>query len=278
MKNLLLLGWDDGAPYLLDRLLDAAAERGWSLALADADASRARTRAGVHPSARGIVLDLSDAASLRKRIALAALVVDLVPDTRGLERAATAAENGTAYLACRPLAPLDEGLDAAARREGVPILSGLELRRAFNALTCAGEFDGIVKAGCAPRRLDAYGPEDGAPVHAGPWTAPGVSGWLGASWHPLSGAAPGSADEVARHAWGYDDEAGRAHESVFSWRVASASAEETRRLAQAYLLAAAARAALGETLPAGVLRLSDPDAYGPLNLEIAEAGFRIEEL
>lgn len=79
LKNILLLGAGRSSIFLIEYLLEHAAAGDWQLTIADMQLTAAEQKAGGHPAARAIGLNLNDANQVRQEIEQAELVVSLLP-------------------------------------------------------------------------------------------------------------------------------------------------------------------------------------------------------
>lgn len=79
MKNILLLGAGKSATVLIDYLKKLAAEKNYSLTIADADYNTAAAKAGVQPHVQAVQLNLDDETARKQLIKLSDIVISLMP-------------------------------------------------------------------------------------------------------------------------------------------------------------------------------------------------------
>lgn len=124
MQNILILGWHPVAGALLEELAQTAEARGWSLAVAGAEALR--EAAAYRDRVRALTLEAGQTEARAKRIALAAVVLDFLGAELQAELAREAIPFGTNVLSSAAPQEATRAQDAAARAERVLVLGGLE--------------------------------------------------------------------------------------------------------------------------------------------------------
>ena len=79
MKNIILLGAGRSATVLIQYALTIAAEKGWTITVADANLDMAAQKVGNHPNGRAVFLDANDTMERQNLVRQADLVISLLP-------------------------------------------------------------------------------------------------------------------------------------------------------------------------------------------------------
>ena len=78
MKNILILGAGQSAPYLIKYLLDESKKHNWTITLCDRDEELAKQRINGHPNGRAIQFDVNDETMRHEQIKNADVVVNFL--------------------------------------------------------------------------------------------------------------------------------------------------------------------------------------------------------
>ena len=127
MRRILVLGAGRSAPYLIQRLLEGASEKGWQVTVADRDIELARERVGNHPNGHAVALDASDEQQLAGRIGAADVVANVLAPVFQGRVARLCVESGTHMVSVSYLRDETRSLDARAREHGVLLLGEMGL-------------------------------------------------------------------------------------------------------------------------------------------------------
>jgi saccharopine dehydrogenase-like NADP-dependent oxidoreductase len=78
MKNILILGAGQSAPYLIKYLLDEAQKNDWTVTLCDRDEELANQRINGHPNGKAVKFDVNDETTRHEQIKNADVVVNFL--------------------------------------------------------------------------------------------------------------------------------------------------------------------------------------------------------
>lgn len=127
MKTIVVLGAGRSSPFLIDRLIELAPERGWRIVVADRDPGLARMRTGGRPHAEAVPLDAANELALAARIAGSDLVVTMLAPEFQARVARHCIEAGANLLSVSYLSRETLALDHWARERGVLLLGEMGL-------------------------------------------------------------------------------------------------------------------------------------------------------
>jgi len=152
MRRILILGAGRSAPFLIQRLLDAAADHDWQVTVADRDLEMARARINGHPKGRAIALDASDEQQMANWIGSADVVANVLAPVFQSRVARLCVEAGVHMVSVSYLAQETRNLDTWARERGVLLLGemgldpGIDHMMAAEAIRKVDEAGGVVSA------------------------------------------------------------------------------------------------------------------------------------
>jgi saccharopine dehydrogenase-like NADP-dependent oxidoreductase len=191
MRRILVLGAGRSTPYLIERLLAAAAEHGWRVTVADRDRELARARINGHPNGRAIRLDAADEQQMARRISAADVVANVLAPAFQGRVARLCVEAGVHMVSVSYLQNETRNLDRWARERGVLLLGEMGLDPGIDHMMAAEAVRRTRKEGGVVRTFRSFGSGVPAPdsisnplqylVTWNPWNV-ATSGWAGAQY------------------------------------------------------------------------------------------------
>ncbi len=157
MKNILVLGAGQSAPYLIRYLLDEAQAGGWFVTVADRDHAQASGRVGGHPHGSAVPLDASDDAMLASQIRQADVVVCFLAPRFQHQVAAACVEHGKHMVSASYCDRRIGELNAEAQRRGVLLLTETGLDPGIDHMSAMKVIDAIRARGGQITSFASYG-------------------------------------------------------------------------------------------------------------------------
>ena len=161
MKQLLVLGAGQSAPYLIRHRLEHAEAGGFRVTVADRDTTLAAARVGDHPCGRAVAFDAAaddaGAGTDRDPIAAADLVVSLLPPPIQPLVARRALAGGTAMISASYTDPRVRALDAEARGRGVLLLNEMGLDPGIDHMSAMALLERVRAGGGEVEAFESYG-------------------------------------------------------------------------------------------------------------------------
>jgi len=166
LKQILVLGAGQSAPYLISRLLDLAQEHDWQITVGDRDADLAARRVGDHTRGRAIAFDINDGESRDRWIGEADVVVNMLAP-RFLDLVAwDCLAHSTPMLSVsyrtRPIRDMHE----EAVRKNTLLLCELGLDPGIDHMSAMALIDRVDREGGHVRAFRSYGSGVPAPENA----------------------------------------------------------------------------------------------------------------
>jgi saccharopine dehydrogenase-like NADP-dependent oxidoreductase len=127
MKTIVVLGAGRSSPFLINRLLDLAPDRGWRVVVADRDPGLARMRTEGRPHAEAVPLDAANELALAGRIAGADLVITMLAPEFQARVARYCVDAGAHLLSVSYLSRETLAFDQWAKDKGVLLLGEMGL-------------------------------------------------------------------------------------------------------------------------------------------------------
>ena len=191
MRRILILGAGRSAPYLIQRLLDAAGANDWRVTVADRDLEMAQQRVNGHPNGRAISLDASDEQQMANWIGAADVVANVLAPAFQGRVARLCVEAGVHMVSVSYLQKETRELDSWARERGVLLLGEMGLDPGIDHMMAAEAIGKVEVDGGVVRAFRSFGSGIPAPdslsnplqylVTWNPWNV-ATSGWAGAEY------------------------------------------------------------------------------------------------
>jgi len=163
LKQILVLGAGQSAPYLIHYLLEQAPIHDWFVTVGDLDLSLAQRRVGDQPRGKAVAIDANDPTALESLVARADLVVNMLTPAFQAPIAAACVRHGSHMINASYQSEAVAQMAHDAQRKGVLLLTemgldpGIDHMSAMALLTRLRGEGGVVKA------LYSYGSGVAAP-------------------------------------------------------------------------------------------------------------------
>lgn len=157
MKNILILGAGQSAPYLIQYLLERARQNGWTVTVADRDLAAAENRVAGHPCGRAISFDMNDTITLGEAVAAVDVVVSLVPPKFQPFVAWAAVQHGRHMVTASYRDRTLRDLDADAKTKGILLLPEVGLDPGIDIMSAMRIFERIKQRGGVVESFESYG-------------------------------------------------------------------------------------------------------------------------
>jgi saccharopine dehydrogenase-like NADP-dependent oxidoreductase len=157
MKQVLVLGAGQSAPYLIRHLLEHAEAGGFRVTVGDRDPALAAARVGDHACGRVVGFDAAAEPAGGDPIAIADLVVSLLPPALQPAIARRAVAGGTAMISASYTDPRVRALDAEARARGVLVLSEMGLDPGIDHMSAMALLERVRAGGGEVEAFESYG-------------------------------------------------------------------------------------------------------------------------
>lgn len=187
MRRILILGAGRSAPFLIQRLLDAAAGNDWLVTVADRDIETARRRVDGHPNGRAISLDASDEQQMASWIGAADVVANVLAPAFQGRVARLCVEAGVHMVSVSYFQKETRELDSWARERGVLLLGEMGLDPGIDHMMAAEAIRAVTDDGGMVRAFRSFG--SGVPA---PDSLSNPLQYL-VTWNPWNVATSGSA-------------------------------------------------------------------------------------
>lgn len=169
MKNVLILGAGQSAPFLIHYLLDQAEAHDWFVTVADRDESLARERVGNHPRGSATYFDVNDLALRSALIKQSDLVVNLMPPMFQPQIAADCVQHHAHMVSASYREERVRDLDRDAHRNGILLLTEVGLDPGIDIMSAMEIIERVRARGGYVERFRSYGSGVPAPdVDANP--------------------------------------------------------------------------------------------------------------
>lgn len=213
MRRALVLGAGRSSPYLVHRLLAAAAAQDWQVTVADRDLEMAERRVDGHPNGRAIALDASDEQQMASWIGAADVVANVLAPAFQGRVARLCVEAGVHMVSVSYLQNETRNLDGWARERGVMLLGEMGLDPGIDHMMSAEAIRAATDAGGVIRTFRSFGSGVPAPdslsnplrylVTWNPWNV-ATSGWAGAQYLLDGRIRIVPHDRLFHHTWPVD--------------------------------------------------------------------------
>jgi saccharopine dehydrogenase-like NADP-dependent oxidoreductase len=168
MREILVLGAGQSAPFLIRHLLDRAAEGDWRVTVGDRDRALAERRVAGHPRGRAIAFDAAaEPAVGADPLAAADLVVSLLPPPFHPAVARRCVAAGTSLVTASYTDPRLAALDAEAKARGVLLLNEMGLDPGIDHMSAMELLDRVRAEGGEVESFESYGSGVPAPDSRG---------------------------------------------------------------------------------------------------------------
>lgn len=157
MKNILILGAGQSAPYCIQFLLDQAAEHDWFVTVGDRDEQLARSRVGDHPRGATTYFEVNDLRLRDAVIRKADLVVNLLPPPLQPLIAELCVEHGTHFVSASYRDQRLRDLDHDARAADVILLPEVGLDPGIDIMSAMETIQRVRNDGGHVERFVSYG-------------------------------------------------------------------------------------------------------------------------
>jgi saccharopine dehydrogenase-like NADP-dependent oxidoreductase len=157
MRRVLVLGAGRSAPFLIRRLLDAAAVNDWQVTVADRDLALAEARVAGHPNGRAIALDASDEQQMASWVGSADVVANVLAPLFQGRVARLCVEAGAHMVSVSYLQNETRNLDSWARERGVLLLGEMGLDPGIDHMMAAEAVREVQAGGGVVRSFRSFG-------------------------------------------------------------------------------------------------------------------------
>lgn len=157
MSKILVLGAGQSAPFMIRYLLDHAEAEDWYVTVADRDFALAQSRITDGPRGHAVELDMADTLMVSTEIGQADVVVNFLPPRFQASIGRTCVEAGTHMVSASYRSQSLRDLDAAARRQGVLLLSEMGLDPGIDVMSAMALVDRIRRNGGVVESFESYG-------------------------------------------------------------------------------------------------------------------------
>ncbi len=155
-KTILILGAGRSSSSLIQALLEKAEANQWKVAVGDMDVEMAQSKCYGHPRAEWFEIDSKDPNDRNERIAMADLVISMVPAFLHPEIASVAIEAGVPVITPSYVGPEMQALHERACEKGVLVLNEIGLDPGIDHLSAAQILDRIRKDGGKIKAFESY--------------------------------------------------------------------------------------------------------------------------
>ncbi len=157
MKNVLVLGAGQSAPYLIAYLLKQAESKNWKVTVADRDQSLAAERVGQHAQGTAISLDATDKAAVSELVAQTDLVVNFLAPPFQVPVAKICLEHGKSMVSASYQNPQLKHLHQAAVDKDIVFLTEMGLDPGMDHMSAMKLIDEIKEKGGKIVHFASYG-------------------------------------------------------------------------------------------------------------------------
>jgi len=157
MKNILILGAGQSAPFLISYLLDEAQKNNWFVTVADKDKNLARAAVNGHPHGNGIGFDVNDAEKRHSLIQKSELVVNFLTPTFQYLIALDCLRFSKHVITASYENPRVSELDLDAKKCGVLVLNEMGLDPGIDHMSAMEIITGIRERGGTISKFISYG-------------------------------------------------------------------------------------------------------------------------
>lgn len=166
MREILVLGAGQSAPYLIRYLLDNAQAGEWTVTVADRDLGQAEARVADHPRGRATTLDVGNMEARGAQIRAADLVVNLLPPGFQPQVARDCVELGRPMVSASYRHPEVVALQEDARRRGVLLLTEMGLDPGIDLMSAMSLLRRVRDRGGRAESFESFGSGVPAPDSA----------------------------------------------------------------------------------------------------------------
>ena len=157
MKNILILGAGQSAPYLISYLLNEAKKNNWFVTVADRDGNLAKAAVNGHSHGNGIEFDVNDAEKRHELIKKCDLIVNFLTPTFQYLIALDCLRFSKHVITASYENPRVAELDADAKKCGVLILNEMGLDPGIDHMSAMAIITGIREKGGTIASFISYG-------------------------------------------------------------------------------------------------------------------------
>lgn len=135
MKTILIAGAGKSSISLIEYLLQTAADKGWTIVVADGSGAAAEHKIGGHPSGKALQLDITNADARGAAVAASDLVVSLMPPALHTLLAQDCLRLGRHLITASYVSAEMKAMDEAAREAGLMFMCEMGLDPGIDHMT-----------------------------------------------------------------------------------------------------------------------------------------------
>jgi len=147
MRSILLIGAGKSSSYLIKYLLDHSQQQQWALTVADVSLESAKKKIGNHENAKAIAFDITNAEQRKKEIAVADLVISLLPAHLHLEVAIECVQQKKHLVTASYITKEMQELHVEAIKNGTTLLNECGLDPGIDHMSAMKIIDEIKESG-----------------------------------------------------------------------------------------------------------------------------------
>jgi saccharopine dehydrogenase-like NADP-dependent oxidoreductase len=156
MKRVQIIGAGKSTSVLIEYLLAEAAERDWTVCVADIDVDAARALVGGHDRGEAIGLDAEDEGALRELVQQSDLVVSMLPADQHIAVATACVRRGKHFVSASYVSPEMRTLNEAAQRAGVTLLNEMGVDPGIDHMSAMEKLDELRAAGATITAFETF--------------------------------------------------------------------------------------------------------------------------
>lgn len=152
MKQILVLGAGQSAPYMISYLLNESTKNNWFVTVGDLDQNLAKKTINRHPNGDAIRFDVNDAEMRNTQIAKSDVVINFLPPSFQYLVSLTCITQGTHMITASYQDERMRDIDSNAHRKGILILNemgldpGIDLMSAMSIIQKIRDKGGKIKS------------------------------------------------------------------------------------------------------------------------------------
>jgi len=153
MQRIQIIGAGKSTSVLIDYLLEEAAQRDWTVCVADIDVEAAQALVDGHERGEALGLDIADEGRLKELVSRADLVVSMLPADRHIAVAKACIRRGKHFVSASYVSPEMRSLSEAAERAGITLLNEMGVDPGIDHMSAMVTLDELRAAGA---RITAF--------------------------------------------------------------------------------------------------------------------------
>ncbi len=163
MKNILILGAGQSAPYMISFMLDQAKKNDWFVKVCDYDLELAEKRVGNHPNGQAIQFDANDIEFRQSLIKEADIVLNLLAPVFQYPVASDCVQFGKHVITASYTDPRVQALNNEAIKKNILILNEMGLDPGIDHMSAMAVIEKVKKSGGEITGFLSYGSAVAAP-------------------------------------------------------------------------------------------------------------------